>query len=495
VAQFNEAPQPWMLRWGNIVGMWLSFMLVTGGLSTPSPLATTTHFGVGGLLLSVSLWRLRHGLPNKIALCAWVLFALGILLIFLQLIPLPPSVWSTLPGRTLISETLRLSKTELPWLPVSLTPQQTASALVSVVPILAGFLAALSMKSQDFFAFALFLVGALLVSVIVGLLQATGRSPDIFFLYGKPDYLSATGFFGNRNFLAALIFSTLPFLAVVATSTQRRFKIYPIIVIGFTLIYMAIMLSGLAVVGSRAGVLLAMPAVLLTLLFVYKAPIETSVFKRSGYATIGVIGTLLVISQASMLGILRLLKSDPLDDFRATIYAVSLKTAKSYWPVGSGFGSFVNVYQIHESPSAIVDRYVNAAHNDWLQFGIEGGVVAALLVIGFVVLFFTNVVRTLRFNMVADEKSTIVRAALVCSLLLTLHGAVDFGLQTPALLSLFAIACGLACLSGFSDQRQRPATVRPKSFPETKEPTPVHTTKRDPAKPFFKIAEPKQDRE
>jgi O-antigen ligase len=185
------------------------------------------------------------------------------------------------------------------------------------------------------------------------------------------------------------------------------------------------------------------------------------------------------------------LKNDPLDDYRTTIYGVSMNTAKAFWPVGSGFGSFVDVYQMHEQPAAIVDAYVNAAHNDWLQFGLEGGAAAVLLMAGFLVLLLVALVRTVRFNLVADEHSTTVRAALLSVLLLSAHAVVDFGLRTPALLSFFAVTCGLACLSGLLDQRrwQRPSHRQKNQVNETPEPPMV--VKRDPAKPFFKVTEPK----
>ena len=48
---------------------------------------------------------------------------------------------------------------------------------------------------------------------------------------------------------------------------------------------------------------------------------------------------------------------------------------------GSGFGSFEEVYHIHEPDSLMISSYVNMAHNDWAQLIIEGGVPAVLLVV------------------------------------------------------------------------------------------------------------------
>src|SRR5690349_15991711 len=59
-----------------------------------------------------------------------LLLALLVLLIALQLVPLPPGIWSALPGRERIAEGYRLLGMNLPYLPVSLVPKRTWAALL-----------------------------------------------------------------------------------------------------------------------------------------------------------------------------------------------------------------------------------------------------------------------------------------------------------------------------------------------------------------------------
>jgi O-antigen ligase len=473
-----------LLNWGGAIGVWFCLMIFTGGVSNPSSLASTFHALISSALLLTACWRLRSGFPSGFSMYGWALMTLGFVLIGAHLVPLPPSMWEQLAGRDLFAETLKLTGSDLPWLPLTLTPAKTSATLIAYIPLLAGMLAVLSLKGRDMFALASFVVVCAVVGVVLGLLQKTGRVPDWLYLHGKPDVNAATGSFGNRNFLAAQIFVSLPFLAILATAIQRRSGVSPWVIVVFVLVYMAIMLSGLASVGSRGGVLLAMPSVLLTLLFVYRPPANLGRFGKSGFASVGVIGGILVMSQASMIGILRLVEKDPLADFRSTIFATTWSATKAFWPAGSGFGSFVPVYQMFETPGAIVDRYVNAAHNDWLQLLLEGGLPATILGLGLIIVFFIALWRTLKNNMVADDFSSAVRAGLVVVALLAGHAILDFGLRTPALLSLLSLGFGLTCLAGRYNQsawqsglgvakQNRPAE------PMRKEPTPR-------TKPYFK---------
>jgi O-antigen ligase len=450
--------------WGGVVGLWFLFTLGSGGVTNSSFEIATAQFCLSSALLLAALWRLRqHGL-NWFVTMGWCILLVGTLHVAAQLILLPASIWTGLPGRELIKNTLALTGPELPMLPLSLMPSQTASVLLSLITALTGLVSILSFKSRDMFLLALAIVFGAIVSSGIGLFQKSGQAPDWLYFHSEPGNRFASGFFRNRNFLAALMFSSLPFLAVVAIAAQRQFRTKPIIIVIFILTYMAIMLAGLSAVGSRGGILLAMPAVLLTIIYVYKIPVDTTRVGRSGLVALSVLGAIFVMTQASMLGILRLAKTDPMDDYRATILDVTWTATKAFWPVGSGFGTFVNVYQIYETPSAIVDRYVNAAHNDWLQLILEGGLISLILCSMFIALFVIGFIRTMKFNLAADEYSAGVRAGVLTVFLLSLHALVDFGLRTPALLSLFSMACGLVCLSGRYEVGRMKAQVRSKKI-------------------------------
>ena len=50
-----------------------------------------------------------------------------------------------------------------------------------------------------------------------------------------------------------------------------------------------------------------------------------------------------------------------------------------FWLLGTGFGSFEEVYHIFEPDRLLFPEYINQAHNDWAQLVIEGGLPAVAI--------------------------------------------------------------------------------------------------------------------
>ena len=69
-----------------------------------------------------------------------VLTALMLLVPLIQLVPLPPSIWTALPGRAPVADGFRLLGQPLPWLPMSLAPARTVASLLWLLPALAVLL-------------------------------------------------------------------------------------------------------------------------------------------------------------------------------------------------------------------------------------------------------------------------------------------------------------------------------------------------------------------
>jgi len=140
----------------------------------------------------------------------------------------------------------------------------------------------------------------------------------------------------------------------------------------------------------------------------------------------------------------RLLAQDAADDQRVQSLPYVLDMARDYQPFGVGFGSFEQAYRTIEPVSLLGPRYLNHAHNDWLQFPIEGGVPA--IVIGLLLIVFV-ILRTLRIAGIRKADRDMVTNAWLGILLigiLALASVVDYPLRTPSLMML--AAAGLAMM-------------------------------------------------
>jgi O-antigen ligase len=153
------------------------------------------------------------------------------------------------------------------------------------------------------------------------------------------------------------------------------------------------------------------------------------------------IGILLAL-EIGMVPILnRFIQQDPLTDLRWDIFSDTIKAIGEFFPLGSGIGSFVPVYPRFQG--MYLDHvYINHAHNDYLEWLMEGGILAALLIFGFMVMYFSrwpkvwlrSEWKTLNFIQVG---------AGIGMLAMILHTFVDFNLHTTANQVYFAFLAGL----------------------------------------------------
>jgi O-antigen ligase len=217
---------------------------------------------------------------------------------------------------------------------------------------------------------------------------------------------------------------------------------------------LVVLVSGEAMARSRAGLGLTIVALVGVGALVYSYRRTASRADRRsrfgatpaklflGATTLAIIFTL----QFSLYRIMERFADDPLQDGRITLGRVTIEAAKAYMPFGSGTGSFVPVYAMHEKPQdAMADRYVNQAHDDYLQVWLETGVVGIVLIGSFVIwLVFRSVEIWRRAPPDAREIDLcLARAATLMVGLLMAHSVVDYPLRTGAMMAIMAFACAL----------------------------------------------------
>jgi O-antigen ligase len=112
-----------------------------------------------------------------------------------------------------------------------------------------------------------------------------------------------------------------------------------------------------------------------------------------------------------------------------------------FLPWGSGFGSFDTVFHIYEPRDALSTVYLNQAHNDWLQFVIEGGLPAAALLAVFSVWFLVQVFASWRSRRAQQAPARL--GMLVVIALIAVASAVDYPLRVPIMMMILAIAISL----------------------------------------------------
>jgi hypothetical protein len=453
--------------WSMVLSVWIVSILLLGGAGFPSP-PFQSYFATSSLvIIGVGLWRLQSGMPSGASTFSAILAALSFALVLAQLIPIPYDVWRALPGREQAVRAFEAIGTAPDSLALSLSPSETRRAALSLLPPLAAFLGVLSVPKRLFWTMSGAIVLSAMLGALIGLVQKSQGVASGLYFYKVPETAKhATGTFANRNFFATQLFTCIPFLAAFTMFWTAKWKLRPVLVLGFMIVYIGLLVAVLAAVGSRAGTILTMVSVLLTFLLVFRTSSQGGAKIGTGKGVLIMLVALVVMAQTSMVGILRLAQTDPVNDFRNTITAVSYAAAKAQFPAGSGFGTFVPVYQLYETNETIENPFINHAHNEWLELAIEGGAPALVLMVLFLLWLVYVVFRSMK--LAAHEPTNAHIRAAGCALALTLvHAIVDFPFRTDAMLTLFGLCVGFLALSTASPERlnkeQRPVQSNKKS--------------------------------
>ncbi len=120
----------------------------------------------------------------------------------------------------------------------------------------------------------------------------------------------------------------------------------------------------------------------------------------------------------------------------------------SYWQdylwTGSGLGSYETTFPRYQSIEGLWDH----AHNDYLEFAAETGIVGAFL-LGIVVLLTLAVVLNTQFRHHSSLNRGIAFAVTMAIIALIIHSTVDFNLQIPANAATFMLILALGWVTGY----------------------------------------------
>jgi O-antigen ligase len=379
-------------------------------------------------------------------------FALGLLAMLvaiplLQLIPLPPAVWTSLPGRDQAVLALQLAGLEPGWASLSLAPDRTWGYALALTPPAAFFLAMLSLSQTQRERLIQFCFGAAIVGILLGAAQLASGS-DRLYVWSWTGAGSVNGFFANRNHLASSLLVTLPFAVIFGAATLRR-RDRRTSALWFGAIFAGLVVVALAAIRSRAGITLFAPVMMISLLAAWIAAGRG----RPGPALLVLVGAvgaaLTAVAVLALPPILARFDTEGAPEARFERWPLVAETAQTYLPLGSGLGSFDAVYRSVEPLEELDSTYFNQAHNDYLETWLETGWLGIGLILVFLVWFGRR--SWTAWKAPPSREGDLQRAASIGIGVLLLHSVGDYPLRTVTLAVLFALCCGLLELAGRPD--------------------------------------------
>lgn len=365
----------------------------------------------------------------------WALFGGAVLLTVSHLVPLPPAIWQSLPGREIIVEIDALAGLERAWRPLSMHPEGTWNALYALTVPFAALLLATQLGEEDRIRLLVVVISLCMLSGLIGVIQSAGTDIRFYRISSQ-----TAGLFANRNHQAAMLACLFPMLAALAASASRL-RGDPRatqLIAGAGIVAVAPLI---VVTGSRMGLVVGGIA-FLSLVFMRLGGDQRG--KARTFGKLVQLAVAAVIGVGMVLGTVFLARDKAFDrvdglenEPRLPAWESIIGFLPDYMPWGSGIGSFAPIYQVHEEARLLIRPYFNQAHNDWLDLALTAGLPGVLLAATACVMFALAAKAALKAN---DVSGHLRRAGLVVILVLAFASASDYPIRTPILSALFVIA-------------------------------------------------------
>jgi O-antigen ligase len=415
--------------------------LVLGGGGTSVPLSELLLQMVAAL--AIGAWFLVPSgvtsLPLQPVKPVCVLAGVVLALPVLQLVPLPPGLWQSLPGRATEQAVLALAGRDTAWMPISIQPDRTLASLLSVIPPLAALamVAALDRRERLWVVAA---VGAMaLISVALGGMQMAAGKSGMWRPYGDYNLGFINGFQANRNATADVLLIGL--VAVVAVAMPLRRRIGEVMTQWLVAILAALLALACALTASRTGVLLV-PVVAAYAIAIWRPALlrPGAVLVAAGSMFVLMAGAIFLARGNAVIG--RIVQRFTLEgEFRFELWKDTLPAIGQFWPVGSGMGTYRAAFLPHERLEVVDQTWPVRAHNDYLELALEAGLPGLVLLLIAATVVVKMAVTAWKNATLADRPQLLFAIAALS--VIALHSIVDYPLRSMALAHMSAIAGGI----------------------------------------------------
>jgi len=382
-----------------------------------------------------------------------LLVAASLLLPLLQLVPLPPAVWQALPARDLVSESLGLIGSQGEWRPLSVFPARTLLAAIGLVAPFAVLVLGARLDDRGRNMVLTTIAGMGLLNLAIGAIQLVSGNQIAHFHGGTIAASQLYGTFANHNtagiFFVIAMFATLGLRS--GEDAGSHFELLRWTCAGlFALCVVLTQSRSSLLVLVLVGLVIGIVAGFRRLRAARTAPRRERRSRHRGWwrrrsTVAGAIAAACVV-----LGIAAFVASSDKvaqtaerfsfieDDVRPRIWSDALTSIDRFWPVGSGIGTFDEVFQLDESLENLEPGRAGRAHNEFLEVPLEAGLIGAILIAGWAIWLGILGIRVVR------EGNGMAGAAVAAALsAIALQCFVDYPLRSQAGLCLAAVLIAL----------------------------------------------------
>lgn len=365
-----------------------------------------------------------------------IILAAALLLVALQLVPLPAAIWRALPGRTELADMATLIGQPPTWRPMAIVPGAALNAMSSLVVPFAVLLLVAGLSENETAWLPGLVFGLIASSAVIGLLQFSGAGISNPFINDSPGQVS--GNLANRNHFALLLALGCLIAPIWALFNKPSMSWRIPAAAGFVLVFVLLILGS----GSRAGIVVGILALGIDLLLIRNClksrgrQVSRWIFPAIVGVTVATIGIFAAVSIMAnrAISVGRLFDTASGEDLRTRTMPTVIDMIRTYFPAGSGFGGFDPIFRIHEPFRLLKPTYFNHAHNDYLEVALDGGLLGILLLVAAIAWWLRASVAAWRGgSALAKLGSAMIGLIFIAELF-------DYPARTPIIMTIIIIA-------------------------------------------------------
>lgn len=422
--------------------MLLAAAFLFGGGGVGAGLANLAVQLVALVLLAINLpavIKFIRGAPRALTVLTLTSMAVPLL----QLIPLPPAIWTALPGREMAVEARSLVGASEAWFPLSLDASRTFVGFLGVLPMFATLVLAWNVcrNTPEPVWRAIVLMG-LATLALAAVQLASGNRAAIFYTESLRD-IGMFGTFANKNSCGLLLVIAFVALTRVRHEVFAGAKGHLIRIAASVLLCVGVILTQ-----SRSSIaILILVGVVVGLRGVLAGRADMTKFRPVLLAGAVILacgigaGAYLFAENARMRTSIE--RFGIIDEQRPHIWQDTLAATERYWPAGSGVGTFDEVFQVEESLEYLTTLRAGRAHNDYLEVALEAGIVGVVLLGAWLVWYAVAGADALRRQ--GDTQRVAAAIGILC---FVLQSVLDYPLRSQTLMCVAALLVAILARSG-----------------------------------------------
>lgn len=398
-------------------------------------------------------------LTNSFKIPKWLFIGFFAFIIF-QIIPLPKFLIKIISPNTFAFHRLFSPDFgDIKFMRISLIPAHTLrQGLELFTYVLLGFLIVKTItKRKQIMRIFSVVIAMGVFEAAYGMFELYNKNPRILF-YKKVHGLDAvTGTFVNRNHLSGYLEMIIPlaigfviaksnFFALAGVKWKKKLILISEKGIAAPLLVslgIAGMALGIIFSKSRSGIFLLLLSFLLffglTALYYGKMKHLKTDVRR--FVMVLFLFILLISLYLGINATLKRFTSESmLHNIRPIHWGNVVHIIKNYPLFGSGLGTFVSIYPVYEDE---INKYqLTHAHNDYLEFISETGILGSTLLFGGILVILAQSFLIWRVRRHPEVKG-LALGGIVAIVAILLHSLTDFNLHIPANMLLFTVVLSL----------------------------------------------------